>query len=246
MLQEYRVDLHIHSCLSPCADDSMTPVQIVTRAMEAGVDWIGIADHNAADNLAPVAEVAAAAGLPMSAGMEVTTAEEIHLLAFFDTVAAAAELGRIVDAQLQGENDEQAFGRQLVVDAVGEIVAINPKLLIGATGLTARELVAHIHRLGGLAIASHVDRPSFSIVSQLGFIPPDLALDAVELSARAGGEEAEQAWAKRLGRPVLRFSDAHAPEDVGSSCSVLRVAAPTIAELDLAIRGLQGRGVVRS
>lgn len=246
MLEEYRVDLHIHSCLSPCANDSMTPVQIVTRAMEAGIDWIGIADHNATDNLGPVAEVAAAAGLPMCAGMEVTTAEEIHLLAFFDEVDAAAELGRIVDAHLEGDNDERAFGRQLVVNAEGTVLGVHPKLLIGATNLSARQLVAHIHRLGGLAVASHVDRPSFSVVSQLGFIPPDLALDAVELSPRGGGKEAELAWSRRLGRTVLRFSDAHAPEDVGRSFSVLRLEAPTIAELGLAVRGAEGRGVAKS
>ena len=240
------MDLHIHSCLSPCAEDTMTPPAVVARALRAGLGWIGIADHNAADNLRAFETAAAAAGIAFSPGMEITTAEEIHLLAFFDELDAAAELGILVREHLGGENDVVAFGRQAIVDTGGRETGVRRVLLIGATDLGVAEVAAAARRLGGVVIAAHVDRPSYSIVSQLGFVPADLELDGAELSIRASGAAEETLWSERLRMPLVWFSDAHRLEDVGSAATRVTVAAPTIRELRGALRGRDGRSVARA
>ncbi len=235
------MDLHIHTCLSPCADNSMTPPLIVRRAAERGVDCIGITDHNATDNLPAVRRAAEGSGVAVLGGMELTTVEEIHLLVLFDDPAAIAELQRIVDLNLEGQNDERAIGEQLVVDEHGECTGRNPRLLIGATALPIEQALEVAHGLNGVCIASHVDRPSFSIISQLGFVPEGLALDALEVSPRARMSPAGAAE----GFPIVRFSDAHFPEDIGRIATSALLDGPSVEELKNALAGLNGREILR-
>ena len=238
------MDLHIHSCLSPCADDTMTPRAIVESATAAGLDWIGVADHNAADNTRAVRAAGSRVGLAVAAALEVTTREEVHLLAVFDDPEAALRLGEIVGERLVGLNDERAFGRQLMVEEDGRIRGVHPRLLIGATTLSLPEMVARIRSLGGLVIASHVDRPSYSIVSQLGFVPAGVELDAVEVSPREAAQAA--IWGERLGLPAVCFSDAHTPQDIGRVATRMLLEAPAVEELRKALRGADGRRVLAS
>jgi hypothetical protein len=221
----------------------MTPPRILEQALRSGLGWIGIADHNATENLGAFHAAAASAGVAFSPGIEITTAEEIHVLTFFDGLDAAAEMGAYVGKHLGGRNDERVFGRQVIVDVRGEELGTREDLLIGATDLGVGEVVAAARGLGGLVIAAHVDRPSYSIVSQLGFVPAELALDAAELSVRASGATQAAAWRGRLGMPLVWFSDAHRPEDVGAAATRATVAAPTIRELARALLGLEARGV---
>jgi hypothetical protein len=243
----FSVDLHVHTCLSPCADNGMVPTRIVERALEAGLQAIGICDHNSAGNVAAVREAAvrvaavrgAAGGrnLRVLGGMELTTSEEAHILALFDELDGLRALESLVQAGLAGWNDPEAWGDQILVDAQDQPVGIEERLLSGASALSAEAAVREIQALGGLAIASHVDRPAFSLAQQLGFIPPELPLDAVELSFHFRGDRAPY---RAFGFPLVSFSDAHFPEDIGRRRTTFRVAEPSVTELRQALRAGEG------
>jgi PHP family Zn ribbon phosphoesterase len=228
----YSVDLHVHTCLSPCADNGMVPTRIVARALEAGLQAIGICDHNSAGNVAAVREAAGGRDLRVLGGMEITTAEEAHILALFDELESLRLLESMVQAGLEGLNDPEAWGDQILVDARDQPVGIEERLLSGASALSAEAAVRGILDLGGLAIASHVDRPAFSLAQQLGFIPPELPLDAVELSFHFRGDRAAY---RAFGFPLVSFSDAHFPEEIGRSRTLFRVGEPSVAELRQAL-----------
>jgi hypothetical protein len=233
------MDLHVHTCLSPCAEDEMTPPAIAGLAAALGLSAIGVTDHNAADNAEAVREAGARKGIAVLLGMEVTSSEEAHLLAFFDDAHALADLAALVGAALPGANDPAFFGEQHLADAEGRITGSTARLLAGSCGLSLAEVVAAVHERDGIVIASHVDRPSCSVVSQLGFIPEDLDLDGVEVSRRGAAQGA--ALAGQRGWAV--FSDAHRLEEIGAASTVFRVEQPTVAELRLAFHGAQGRGI---
>ena len=223
-----RFDLHIHSCLSPCADLSMGPCEIVARAAAAGMDGIALTDHQSARNAPALAECAARAGIAFLYGMEVCTAEEVHALALFDTAEAALAMTDLVYAALPKRvNDPDVFGDQPVVTADEQIVEMEWHLLAAACRLSLPEVSAECRRLGGLFVAAHIDRPAFSVFSQLGAIPPG-CFDAVELSRTA--EEAP--WREKAGAlAVTRSSDAHNPGDIARVWSEAPLAAFTVAEL---------------
>jgi len=171
--------------------------------------------------------------------MEVTTAEEVHVVALFGDVAAAGEMqGKVYQRLSPGENDPGRFGYQVIVDEAENVLGLNRRLLLGATDMDVATVVAYIHRYHGLAIASHVDRPAFSMTSQHGFIPPDL-FDALELSPCGRPEDYAA-----LGYPLLRSSDAHRPAEVGAAFTVFALAAPTFDEIKMALRGEGARAVV--
>lgn len=238
---EFTADLHVHTCLSPCGEFEMTPTGIIAAALERGLDIIAICDHNSAGNVPGVRAAAMGRGLAVIAGMEIATVEEVHVLAYFDDTEAALALQEIVYAHLlPGENDEDLFGMQIVANELDEVEKIEHRLLIGATMLDVDTVVAHIHRLGGLAVASHIDRPSNSLIGQLGMISDDLPLDAIEISPR-GDVEAMQRFPGVAGRPVLRSSDAHQLDGLGRAVTRFQLSAPTVAEIALALHGEAGR-----
>jgi len=236
-MRTLRADLHIHTCLSPCAELEMTPRALVSRACSVGLDLIAICDHNSAENVKAARRCAQERGLAVIGGMEVTTREEIHVLGLFHDQEAVDGAQELVHAALHGENDPVAFGEQLIVDEYDELIGQTSKLLIGATDFSLEETVEHIHRLGGVAVAAHIDRPSFSLISQVGFVPPDLPLDAVELCY-------DELPPSAAGLPVLRSSDAHRLEEIGRHSTRFLVEAATLAELELAFRGSNGRRIL--
>lgn len=236
-MRKVRADLHVHTCLSPCADIQMLAPAIVERAKRAGLDMIGICDHNSAENVAAVVKAGARAGLAIIPGMEVTSSEEVHILGLFGSEADLMDLQDTVYQNLPGENYEEAFGPQLVADEWGNVIEKNHRLLIGATTLTVEQVVDAIHRRSGLAIASHVDRERFSLIGQLGFIPEGLEVDALEVSdpSRAGEE---------YGYPVITSSDAHFLEDVGRSLTSFELENASLSEIGKALRHELGRRIV--
>ena len=239
-LRHLRVDLHTHTCLSPCGDARMIPPRILRTAAEKKIDVIGISDHNTAENVAAVQEIACDYGVTVIGGMEVTTQEEAHILAFFDRMDQLEEFQAFIYRYLHGSNSPGDFGHQWVVDSEGGVIDMNPRLLIGAAELSVRQVTDAIHGLSGVAIAAHVDRQTFSILGQLGFIPDDLELDAVELSPfyRRSGFDPDSVML-----PCVTFSDAHYVEEIGRSWIDAVVADPSVEEIKKALAGDDGRSI---
>lgn len=209
----FKFDLHIHSCLSPCGDLASSPSAIARAAKAAGLDGIMLSDHNSSRNCPALAEACRRASLSCLFGMEVTTSEEVHCLAAFDTLEQAAAMTEAVYAALpQRANVRTVFGEQAVVNADDEVEELESRLLGAPTSLSIREAGERVHALGGLFIAAHIDRSVFSVTSQLGGLAGDEGFDAVEISRRAD----VLAWKdKTRGLPFIRSSDSHYLETIG-------------------------------
>lgn len=244
MLKEFKADLHIHTCLSPCAELEMSPLAIVKTAIQKGIDIIAITDHNSAENIIAAQRSAEQTGLTVLAGMEITSSEEAHMLAFFDNPVSVLELQAAVYKNLlPGENDEMLFGEQIVVNEKDEVLDFNKRLLISATTLSAHSIVEKIHSIGGLAVASHIDKDAFSIISQLGFIPEDLKFNALEISPNTERENAERAFRPYDSFTWISSSDAHHLQDIGRRTTRFFMKEPTIKEMALALKNIDGRKV---
>ena len=167
-MKEYRVDLHLHTCLSPCGSLEMSPQRIVETALERGLDAIAVTDHNSTLQCPEIQALGEERGLMVFAGAEVTTREEAHCVALFADDRTRAAFQMYLDDYLPPvPNDPERFGDQVWVNARNEIVGEAPYLLISALDRSVEQIAAVVHRLGGLFIAAHVERPSFSLISQL-------------------------------------------------------------------------------
>ena len=240
MLREFKADLHIHTCLSPCAETEMTPRMIVEQAVRRGLDIIGICDHNSAENLIYVKKAAESQNITVIGGMEITSKEEVHILALFDNEEKLFGLQKYVYDNLPGENNEDVFGRQLIINQEGKVLANTDRLLIGATEIELNILVKKIKALKGAVIASHIDREGFSLTGQLGFIPEDIELDGLEISARADKERMKNQYENFR---LVSFSDAHILSDIDRTSTIFSLAAPTVEEIIKALAGLENRKV---
>jgi len=186
LLRPYNADLHVHTALSPCADDEMTPPAIVARALQRGLDLIAICDHNAADNVGAMVEAARGTRLRVLPGLEMESREGVHLLCLFDKVKDAWEWQEFVRQHLPKHcHRPEIFGRQLVLAADGRILGERPELLLTATSLGVEDIFASVLGRGGLCLPAHVDRKSNGLLGVLGLVPeelPDLGLVAFEVS----------------------------------------------------------------
>lgn len=242
MLGWLRGDLHIHTCLSPCADSTMLPMAIVKEAKKNNLQMIAICDHNSVENVEAVKKAGKRAGLAVMGGIEITSQEEVHILGLFSKKRALWNIQDMVYESLFADNDENLFGEQVCVDQYDRVIGSNKRLLIGATGLSLEKIVGAIHHLGGLAVASHIDRQSFSIISQLGFIPGGLTLDALEISPLASRER-RYSFSQRYDFPLLTFSDAHSLNDIGQSFSSFLIKEASIEEIKRALMDDNNRKV---
>jgi len=189
----------------------MHPSALVEAAVRAGLDAVAVCDHNSAENAGAVERAGRAAGLAVIPGMEITSAEEVHILGLMPNIEAALALQSRIYRALPGRNDERAFGMQVIANEQAEVLGFNEHLLAGATTLEVDRVVSEIHNAGGLAVASHVDREAFGIIGQLGMIPPGLPLDALEISRRTPLPEAREKFVPRDEFPLVCSSDAHEP-----------------------------------
>jgi len=233
----FMADLHVHTALSPCASPDMTPPRIVREAELLGLALLAVCDHNSAGNTRAVIR-AAGGRLEVIPGMEITTSEEVHVLGLFPSPEAAESAGTRVQAGLPAWAPPRGCTQQRLLDEEGRILGYESHLLAGSSGLSLAEAVALIRSLGGLAVASHVDRRAFSVIGQLGFIPAEVRFDALEISAAGAGRAAEFAGS---GLPLVSSSDGHFPEELGAGCTVLEAEEASFAELALALRGEGGR-----
>lgn len=237
-MKTFKADLHIHSCLSPCAELEMSPRNIVSEAKKMGLDVIGICDHNSCENVPYVERSAQGKGIKVIGGIEITSKEEVHILALFGTKEELFEMQKIIYDNLDGTNDERLYGDQVVVNENDEVVDFNKRLLIGATDLSIEEVVNHIHKFNGVAIAAHVDRPSFSIFSQLGFLPEGLKVDALEVSSKD-----KINLFNNLSLPLVMFSDSHKLETIGRTHTNFSMNEINLDEMKKSFLGEDGRRV---
>jgi 3',5'-nucleoside bisphosphate phosphatase len=244
MIRTFNCDLHIHTCLSPCAELDMHPKALVERAISAGVDVLAICDHNSSENVPYVINAARGKNLKIFPGMEITTSEEVHFIALFDSLHDLARLQEIIYLHLEGKNDEDLFGVQAIVNENGEVEGISDKLLIGATDIPLNDLINHVHEQNGLAIASHIDRESFSVLSQLGFIDESIHFDALEISSLTGIQQARIQYPELSNFSFITSSDAHYLKDIGTSPTKIMLEEPTLKELKMAFTGQNGRRVL--
>lgn len=236
-MKRFKADLHIHTCLSPCADLDMSPRGVVEKCLERGIDIIAVCDHNSAENAGATIRAGIQRGLYVLPGMEINSREEVHILAIFDREEQALAMQETVFHHLKGTNRPEIFGDQVVANEFDEVEGFEDRRLIGATELGLYEIVSQVHQLAGLAIAAHVDRPSYSILSQLGFIPPDLELDALEISSHVKTETARTALRLPDTLPVVSSSDAHFLDDIGKAFTSFCCGTPSVAEMRMALMG---------
>ena len=226
-----KFDIHVHSCLSPCASLEMAPSEIVKRAVECGMDGLALTDHQSARNTPAFAECARRAGLACLFGLEVQTAEEVHTVALFDTTEQALAMTEWVYAAMPRRvNDPETFGDQPVVTWDDDIVEMEWRILAMGCRRSIPETSAKVAELGGLYIAAHIDRPNFSVLSGLGAIPEG-CFDAVEISRTA---DAGKWLPKAAGYAAVRSSDAHNLDDVARVWTEADLAEFSVAGLKAA------------
>ena len=240
----YALDMHVHTCLSPCGDLEMHPAAVACAAAGAGLDGFVVCDHNAADNVLFVLRAARTAGCVAVPGMEITTEEEVHVVALLPDAAAAGVLHARVAAALPGSSAPSIFGGQVIANDRAEVLGYNVSQLAGATTWSLERTVHEIRRARGAAVPAHVDRERFGLFGQLGFMPRDLAADAIEISARLPYATGRVRFGVPAGLPVVTGSDAHAPAWVGQAVTFVQLDHISGTELGMALHAEGGRAVL--
>lgn len=206
-MKEYYYDFHIHTCLSPCGDDDMTPLNIVNMSVLKGLDIIAITDHNTAGNCGAVINAAKGKELLVIPGMELETAEEIHIICLFNSVENALRFEDIVaGGRLHIKNRQDIYGRQILMDESDNVMGEEEELLITASSIGIYDVPQLVESLHGCAFPAHIDSDSHSVTAMLGALDRDMRFGAYELSTRAD----IQVYTERYpGYRILRNSDSH-------------------------------------
>lgn len=228
-------DLHLHSCLSPCGDDDMTPYNLVNMAKLLGYDIIALTDHNSCRNVASAVRVGEQAGLVVVPGMELCTQEEAHVVCLFPDVPAAEAFGAFVrEKSMPVKNRPEIFGRQLVMNEADEVLGEEEILLINATQISVDSALREARRFGGTAFPAHVDKPAYSVIAALGAIPTEAGFHTAEVSFSGDPEGLKQTHPELSGMLILRNSDAHYLEHMRDPEQVLdlpEASAPALIQL---------------
>ena len=229
-------DLHIHSCLSPCGDNEMTPGNILGMAVVKGLDAVAISDHNAARNLPAAQKIADAYGILLVPAIEITTREEVHMLGYFPDVPTAVSFGAMLKEHLPPKkNKPSLFGDQLVMNEDDEVIDHEDALFIGATDLPLEVCAEKVRAAGGVPVPAHINRGSNGLLVNLGFMPADPAFTTVEV------------W-RHLPCPlepldnkhVLHSSDAHYLGDIQEPEFTLHLPEKSVAAVLNWMRSQQG------
>ena len=242
-LLTYRSDLHVHTVLSPCAEIEMIPPLIVSEAVSNGINLIAITDHNASDNIEAVQKAAEGSNLTVLPGMELQTREEVHILCLFDTIDQIKKLQQLINEKLpKQKNKPDFFGEQLVVDYTGDFIRREDQLLITSANLSITETYNFVNKLGGIIIPAHINRKTNGLIENLGFVPNDIPVIALEISRHITPKMAVEKFPQIVGYPLIQSGDVHRLEDfIGTT--YFNIKSPTIEEIRLAIKGYEGRSV---
>mgnify|MGYP000394295527 CR=1 FL=1 len=204
-----KADLHLHSVLSPCGDLLMTPGEIVKKAKEEEIEVIALTDHNSAENVEVFKYFAKKNNLEIIPAMEAETKEEIHILCYFPDIKSLLNWQEIIYNNLSDqENDEDFFGPQIKCDYNDDYQSKINTLLAGSVDLSLEKCVEKVKKLGGLVVPSHLDR-KHSIISQLGFIPPELNLITAEISKNTDPETILKKFPYLKDLQFMQNSDSH-------------------------------------
>lgn len=231
-------DLHIHSCLSPCGDDDMTPCNIVGMAKLIGLDVIALTDHNTCRNAPAVLKAAANVGITALAGMELTTSEDVHIVMLFPSLENALAFNDYVDIKrMRIKNRPDIYGNQLVLDENDGIIGAENDLLIAATEIGVYDTARLAYEYGGVAIPAHIDRDGNGLISMLGAIEKDMNFSTVEFSPTAG-EDFKKRYIDE-GYGFVRNSDAHRLESISERENFIELDKLTPETIIAVLRGKQ-------
>ncbi len=226
-------DLHIHSCLSPCANDDMTPATIAGLAKLEGAQLIAVTDHNSALNLPAVKKACDEYDIKLLPGIEVTTQEEIHILCYFKAVQTALEFGELLyRLLLDVPYDEKIWGKQLIVNEHDEITGTVEKLLTVPVNLNLYEVKLKCEELGGIAVPAHIEKDSDSITSMLGFMPDDLHFDIIEGKNTDKLQGYIQKGILPADKEIITSSDAHFLDDIACNLRELSPTSPLLGLIE--------------
>lgn len=240
-IRQYRADLHVHTVLSPCAEVEMIPPLIVDTALELGIDLIAITDHNSTGNIHAVQQAAEGTDLVVLPGMELQTREDVHSLCLFDTLDQAERFQKIIDSTLPNlKNNDDSFGAQFVVDENGEYIRTEDRLLITSSSLSLNDSFRIVTEMGGLFIPAHINRKTFGLIESLGFLPPDIPFDAVEISRHLTPIQASERIPSISRIPIIQNGDVHRLDEFLGSL-ILIIEKPLISEIKMALQNQFGR-----
>lgn len=231
----YNADLHIHSVLSPCSSLDMSPVNIVDMALKKGLKIISVTDHNTLKHCKVTSEIAQKHGIFFIPGVEITTIEEVHCLAYFPTIFDAEKFDKLLENSINKISiNNQNIDIQLIVNENEEILGQVDYWLLAATKFTINELEKVVHNHNGLFVPAHVDRQAFGVIAQLGFMPPDLKIDAIE--AISPTELLQKKFPEFSKHKILHSSDAHYINDIGERFTPLSMEKFDFEHFALALK----------
>lgn len=231
----------MHTVLSPCAEVEMIPPLIVEKALEKHISLIAITDHNSSRNFAAVKKAAAGTSLTVLPGMELQTREEVHILCLFDSEDQIQEYQQIVDKLLPDfKNQPEHFGEQFIVDETGGFLAREDRMLLSSVNISIEDAFRIVEDLGGLFIPAHVNRKAYGLLANLGFVPTDIDIKAVEISRHLTPAAALLQFPQLEGFSIVQNGDVHRLDEFLGSL-ILRIENPTISEIKSALTISQNR-----
>ncbi len=234
--------MHIHSVLSPCGDLDMSPSKIISEALGKGLEMIAVTDHNSTLHVPVTVELGKENGITVIPGAELTSAEEIHCLAFFEDAKQTEKFQTFIDKHSSSvPNNASRFGMQIIVNEKEEIIGEVAELLIMALSAPIEEIEQTVHLLGGIFIPAHINRTANGIYSQIGFIPEGLSADAFEFSGNTTKEALVVKYPELGTYNLITNSDAHYLKDIGSKITEYYLEKPSFDEWKMALKNQNNR-----
>ncbi len=232
-------DLHIHSALSPCGDEDMTPNNIVNMAVIKGLKLISVTDHNTMLNVAPTIEVAQNHDVLVIPGIEVTTKEDIHVLCYFPNLHDGMKFQDFIYSGIPDtQNVEEIFGKQTLLDRNDRVTGYINKLLLNSTKYTIEETYELTRIHNGAMVPAHIDKSSYSIVSSLGFIPDTLKVHSVEVYDEKKLKDLSK-FIDMNRYKIISNSDAHYLVDIKEAISFLDIESLTTRAVISYLNGME-------
>lgn len=217
-MHKFLCDLHIHSCLSPCASDDMTPANIAAMSMLNKLDIVALTDHNTSKNCPAFFSFAEKFGITPVAGMELTTAEDVHVVCLFPTLECAMDFDEFVSSKsVKIANKPEIFGHQYLMNQNDEVVSELPHLLINATEITIGEAYDEVSARNGVCYPAHIDREANGVIAILGAVPTDVPFSAFELNDENSFLNLKERFPELSDLSKIVSSDAHYLENISQN-----------------------------